>query len=310
MALTGRICLVTGASKGVGRGIAVQLGEAGATVYITGRSVDKLKECAAEIQKRGGKAIPVSVDHSDDSQVVKLFERIKSENDGKLDVCVNNAYAGVSFIQQTSGKKFYLADPAEQWDAINGVGLRNHFLCTVYASRMMVERKNGLIVNVSSPGGLRYLFNVAYGVGKAACDRMAADCAHELKEDNVTMVSLWPGPVKTEHIVEHVLSQDSEMRKSPDSGQDHFANAESVEFAGKAIVKLAMDPKRVEKTGKIILVCDLAKEYGFTDEDGDIHDIRSLGNLLKARGHTWISSVVPDFIRLPLSVMHFAGNKF
>ena len=100
-------------------------------------------------------AIPVSVDHSDDNQVERLFERIKTENDGRLDVCVNNAYAGVSFIQQTSGKKFYLANPAEQWDAINGVGLRNHFLCTVYASRMMVERKNGLIVNVSSPGGLR-----------------------------------------------------------------------------------------------------------------------------------------------------------
>merc|ERR1712223_1958103 len=288
MALTGRICLVTGASKGVGRGIAVQLGEAGATVYITGRSVDKLKECAAEIQKRGGKAIPVSVDHSDDDQVCKLFERIKTENNGRLDVLVNNAYAGVNFISQNSGKKFYLADPAEQWDAINGVGLRNHFLCTVFASRMMVEKKNGLIVNVSSPGGLRYLFNVAYGVGKAACDRMAADCAHELKEDNVTMVSLWPGPVKT----------------------DHFSDAESVEYAGKSIVKLAMDPKRVDKTGRIILVCDLAKEYGFTDEDGDIHDIRSLGNLLKSRGHTWLSALVPEFVRLPLSVMHFAGNKF
>ena len=94
------------------------------------------------------------------------------------------------------------------------------------------------------------------------------------------------------------------------SGMDVFSNAESVEFAGKAIVKLAMDPKRVDKTGKIILVCDLAKEYGFTDEDGDIHDIRSLGNLLKSRGHTWLSALVPEFVRLPLSVMHFAGNKF
>ena len=97
----------------------------------------------------------MSVDHSDDDQVGKLFERIKTENNGRLDVLVNNAYAGVNFISQNSGKKFYLADPAEQWDAINGVGLRNHFLCTVFASRMMVEKKNGLIVNVSSPGGLR-----------------------------------------------------------------------------------------------------------------------------------------------------------
>lgn len=205
--LSGRYCLVTGASKGIGRGIAVQLGEAGATVYITGRSEDKLKECADEIQKRGGKAVPVAVDHSDDEQVGKLFERIKAETNGRLDVLVNNAYAGVDFISRHSGKKFYVADPGEQWDCINGVGLRNHFLCTVYASRMMVERKDGLIVNVSSPGGLKYLFNVAYGVGKSACDRMAADCAHELRDDNVTMVSLWPGPVKTEYIQENVLNQ-------------------------------------------------------------------------------------------------------
>ena len=93
-------------------------------------------------------------------------------------------------------------------------------------------------------------------------------------------------------------------------GHDHFSDAESVEFAGKSIVKLSIDPKRVEKTGRIILVCDLAKEYGFTDNDGGIHDIRSLRNILNARGHTWLSSVVPDFVRLPLSVMHFAGNKF
>ena len=103
---------------------------------------------------------------------------------------------------------------------------------------------------------------------------------------------------------------DAGMRRSTSSGFDAFANAESVEFAGKSIVQLAMDPKRIEKTGRIILVCDLAKEYGFTDEDGDIHDLRSLGNLLRSRGHTWLSSVVPNFVRLPLFVMHFAGNKF
>ena len=108
----------------------------------------------------------MSVDHSDDDQVGKLFERIKTENNGRLDVLVNNAYAGVNFISQNSGKKFYLADPAEQWDAINGVGLRNHFLCTVFASRMMVEKKNGLIVNVSSPGGLR-LVSISSFVSKS-----------------------------------------------------------------------------------------------------------------------------------------------
>ena len=176
MSLAGKISLVTGASKGIGKGIACQLGQAGSTVYITGRSVDKLVECAEVIEKRGGKAISVPTDHSNDISVKQLFEQIKSEQ-GKLDILVNNAYAGVDFISRNTGKKFYLANPSEQWDCINGVGLRNHFLCTVYASRIMVPEKDGLIVNVSSVRGLSYLFNVAYGVGKAACDRMAADCA-------------------------------------------------------------------------------------------------------------------------------------
>ena len=209
MALAGRICVVTGASKGIGRGIAVQLGQAGATVYITGRSVDKLQECAQEIEKRGGKAVPVAVDHSKDDEVKDLFERIKTENNGRLDVLVNNAYAGVDMISRNAGKKFWVEDPIDQWDCINGVGLRNHFICTTYAARMMVERKDGLIVNVSSFGGLRYLFNVCYGIGKAAKDRMAADCAHELRKSNVTMISLWPGPVKTEYIQENILKADA-----------------------------------------------------------------------------------------------------
>jgi len=304
MSLSGRICVVTGASKGIGRGIAVQLGSAGATVYITGRSKDKLEECAAEIKSRGGKAIPVTVDHSNDVEVAGLFERIKEENNGKLDVLVNNAYAGVDMIGKNSGKKFYVEDPSKQWDCINGVGLRNHFLCTVYASRIMTKRNDGLIVNISSPGGLKYLFNVCYGVGKSAVDRMAADCAVELKDHNVTMISLWPGPVKTEYIKENVLGKEG----LGDTGA--FTNAESVEFSGKAITKLAMDPKRLEKTGKILFVCDLAREYDFTDEDGDIHDIRSLGYQFSRTGHTWIASIIPGFLRVPSFLLHLAGNKF
>merc|ERR1712165_554702 len=295
--LSGKVCVVTGGSQGIGKGIALQLGEAGAIVYITGRNKANLEKAAQEVKERGAqKSVPLQVDHSKDEEVKQLFETVKNEQKGQLDILVNNAYAGVNMIMENMGKSFWESNPFEVWDCINGVGLRNHFLCTVYASRMMVEKKNGLIVNVSSPGGLRYLFNVAYGVGKAACDRMAADCAYELKEDNVTMVSLWPGPVKTEHVQEHILSQDSVSRASQMDGHDHFSDAESVEFAGKSIVKLAIDPKRVEKTGRIILVCDLAKEYGFTDNDGGIHDIRSLRNILNARGHTWLSSVVPDFV--------------
>ena len=148
------------------------------------------------------------VDHSNDEQVEALFDQIKTENNGRLDVLVNNAYAGVETIFTSMQKKlkFYDMDPSEQWDKINGVGLRNHFLCTVFASRIMVDRRDGLIVNVSSSGGIKYLFNVAYGVGKAACDRMAADCAVELKDNFVTMVSLWPGPVKTEYVQDKLIN--------------------------------------------------------------------------------------------------------
>ena len=178
------------------------------------------------------------MDHSKDEEVKKLFETVKNEQKGQLDILVNNAYAGVNMIMENMGKSFWESNPFEVWDCINGVGLRNHYCCTAIASRyylsnlwlidyisvfvegmcdlhltkwvkkifrMMTENKTGLIINVSSGGGLRYLFNVAYGVGKAACDRMAADCAIELKKHNVAMVSLWPGAVKTEKVQEQVL---------------------------------------------------------------------------------------------------------
>jgi len=172
----------------------------------------------------------------------------------------------------------------------------------------MVPQKDGLIVNISSPGGLTYLFNVAYGIGKAAVDRMAADCARELKRDNVTMVSLWPGAVKTEYIEENVFQEGGFMNRP--KSQDIFKDAESVEFAGQAVVKLSEDSKRISKTGKILWVSDLAREYGFKDEDGDIHDSRSLKNILKATGYTWLPHLIPRFVRVPLALMHQAGNKF
>jgi len=310
MSLSGKVCLVTGSSKGIGRGIALQLGGHGATVYVTGRSKDKLESCVEEINKRGGKGISVVVDHSNDEQVEALFDQIKTENNGRLDVLVNNAYAGVETIFTSMQKKlkFYDMDPSEQWDKINGVGLRNHFLCTVFASRIMVDRRDGLIVNVSSSGGIKYLFNVAYGVGKAACDRMAADCAVELKDNFVTMVSLWPGPVKTEYIQDKLINADDPAASK--QGDMFEKLGESIEFAGMAVSKLAMDPNKLSKSGKILLTGDLAQEYNFEDLDGSTHDIRSISVLLKAMGWNWTSWFIPSFIRIPHFVMHFGSNKF
>ena len=143
-----------------------------------------------------------SVDHSNDEEIEGLFKRIQAEQNGQLDLLVNNAYAAVKFMMDNERTPIFKLHPSESWDIINNVGLRNHYICTAWASRMMVERKTGLIVNISSFGGLRYIHNTPYGIGKAAMDRMAADCAVDLRKQNVAMISLWPGPVKTETILE------------------------------------------------------------------------------------------------------------
>jgi len=305
--LAGKVCLVTGCSRGIGKGIALQLGEAGATVYITGRTKTALADCATEITERGGNPIVVEMDHGNDKDVESLFKRIQQEQNGQLDVLVNNAYAGVNMIIKNSGKKFYETDPVEVWDCINGVGLRGHYLCSVYASRMMVERQKGLIVNVSSMGGLRYVFNVAYGVGKAALDRMTADTAMELRRQNVTVVSLWPGAVKTEIIKEKILNAENQNEKM----RSIFKDGESVEFAGKSIVHLATDKNILDKSGKILFTYCLGCEYGFKDLDGVVpRDSRCLNGIMEATGWVRLASWIPDFVKIPKALLHFGSYKF
>ncbi|KAK3085542.1 hypothetical protein FSP39_005011 [Pinctada imbricata] len=212
MSLAGKVCLVTGGTRGIGKGVALQLGEAGATVYVTGRTLTpkagsvggSLTDTEREIAERGGRCIPVQCDHSKDEEIEKLFEKINKEQSGQLDILVNNAYAAFRVGEDVEKKSFW-EEPVSAWDSVNNVGLRNHYLCTVYAARMMVPRKRGLIVNISSIGGLRYLGDVPYCVGKEALDRMAVDCGHELIKHNVACLSLWPGVVKTENML-HLLS--------------------------------------------------------------------------------------------------------
>ncbi|GMT22751.1 hypothetical protein PFISCL1PPCAC_14048, partial [Pristionchus fissidentatus] len=276
MSLRGQIAIVTGASRGIGQGIALQLGEAGATVYVTGRKPAQssgnlsngfptLEQTAKEITDRGGKGIAAYVDHGDMKQVEEFFTKIESETGGQLDILVNNAYAAVDFVfdEKTQRSKFY-ETPAESWDLVNNVGLRNHYFCSVYASRIMTKNRKGLIVNISSAGGLTYLFNVAYGIGKQAVDRMAADMAVELKSDGVTCVSLWPGAVRTQ-LIQGVLDKGGNVKAQM---SDTFAEGETTEYAGKAIVALASDKNMMDKTGRILATMDLGDEYGFVDIDG------------------------------------------
>ncbi|VDM60310.1 unnamed protein product [Angiostrongylus costaricensis] len=300
MALAGQIAIVTGASRGIGRGIALQLGTAGATVYVTGRkpsqsdssrdqSLPGLEKTAREVSERGGKGIASYVDHSNMDEVKEFFERIERDENGRLDILVNNAYSAVKNIFEAQGKPFYECPP-EMWDQTNNVGLRNHYYCSVYAARMMVRNGSGLIVNISSAGGLRYLFNVPYGVGKQALDRMASDMAEELKKKNVCVVSIWPGAVRTEFITNSYFPQVTEM----------FEQGETPEYPGKAVVALASDGRRMEKTGRILITEDLGKEYGFKDIDGrEPPNLRSITFLLLRGGHNQLAQWVPSWLKVP-----------
>ncbi|XP_074545019.1 dehydrogenase/reductase SDR family member 1 [Halichoeres trimaculatus] len=310
MALSGSICVVTGASRGIGRGIALQLSEAGATVYITGRKESTLKKTAAEVKERGGNCVPVICDSTKDKDIEDLFEQIKREQNGRLDILVNNAYAGVQEIFDNMGKKFWETDPTI-WDSINNTGLRGHYFFSVYASRLMVAQGQGLIVTISSFGGLQYLFNVPYGVGKAACDRLAADMAVELKRRGVASVSLWPGAVQTELVSELVLAKES-PQGIESKFKNVFVNGETTEMSGKCIVHLAQDKNLMELTGKVLMTCDLARRYGLKDIDGrSVADYTSMKFLVSQSPYlSWLSVVVPSFIRIPRFMLTLANSHF
>lgn len=250
------IALVTGASRGVGKGIARGLGEAGATVYVTGRSLSPgvhpgtITETAAEVTALGGRGIAVACDHADDAAVAALFARLHGEH-GALDVLVNNAFA----VPEGRVVGPFWELPIDQWDTMHTVGLRSHYVAAWHAAPAMVARKRGLIVNVSSFGAKIPFVNVAYGVGKAGVDRMTRDMARELAAHGVDVMSIWPGIVKTERHLAERLGLDP-------------ATGESAQFSGRAVAALASDPKRATKSGQALVVAELAREYGFTDIDG------------------------------------------
>ncbi|EGT39867.1 hypothetical protein CAEBREN_22603 [Caenorhabditis brenneri] len=240
-------------------------------------------------------------------EVKNFFEVIEKDHNGQLDILVNNAYQGVTAISENMGKPFYETDPYV-WDTINNVGLRNHYFCSVYAARLMAARNKGLIVNVSSGGGLRYLFNVAYGVGKQALDRLSADTAVELAKKNVCVVSIWPGAVRTELIDVYFMDKNGKPKANVKNA-NLFANGETVEYPGRAVVALATDPRRMDKTGRILITEDLGREYGFVDIDGlKPPNFRSLSFVLQAMGWNNTANFVPGWVKLPGWLM-WAGSS-
>lgn len=260
--LSGRVAVVTGASRGVGRGIAEGLAEAGATVYVTGRSESRatppaprtIQATAGQVDGLGGRGIAVRVDHAVDGEVAALFERVHRDH-GRLDVLVNNAY---QIPERSAWSGAFWTQPPSVWDVQCGVGLRGYYVAATYAAALMVPAGRGLIVNISSHGAAEYLLSVPYGVSKAGADRMARDMAMELRPHGVTVLSLWPGVVKTEDVVDAVAADAIDV---------DLTGAQSPRFTGRCVAALAMDPDVHEKTGGVFRVDELAGEYRFTDPD-------------------------------------------
>jgi NAD(P)-dependent dehydrogenase (short-subunit alcohol dehydrogenase family) len=263
--LAGKVAVVSGSSRGMGRGIALALAEQGATVYITGRTVTPgvhslpgtIGEVAAEVDQRGGKGIAVQVDFGDDAQIAALFERIKREQ-GRLDILVNNAIWLPEDMTEPGG---FWEKPLSDWQLID-IGLRSYYVAAWHAAKIMVGQSSGLIVDISGYVGVTYTYSVVFGTCKSAVDRMARDMAIELKPHHVASVSLWQGLTFTERA-------ERNLKKYPGMSSQLISNAGvSVEFPGRVIAALAKDPEVMKRSGGTFIAAELAQEYGITDVDG------------------------------------------
>jgi NAD(P)-dependent dehydrogenase (short-subunit alcohol dehydrogenase family) len=247
--LTGRVAVVTGGTAGDGRGVATALAREGARVYITGRSAT---DGAAADGITG-----IRCDHRDDADVVAAFACVTQQAHG-VDILVNNVWGGYERMVDNGAftwSKPFWEQPLWRWDAMFSAGVRAHYLASQLAAPSMIAKGRGLIVNISFWSAQKHIGNVAYGVAKAATDKMTADMAVELAPHGIAVVSLYPGLVRTEKVMEAAAWLD-------------LTNSESPEFVGRAVAALAADPRIMERTGTVQVAARVALEYGFTDTDG------------------------------------------
>jgi dehydrogenase/reductase SDR family protein 1 len=264
--LSNQVALVTGASRGIGKGIALSLAEAGAKVYITGRttkegeSASKLSgniyQTAKEIADIGGECVAIQCDHLDDTQVESVFDKL-SRAEKKLNILVNNVWGGYEHF--TDGTEFwnekeFWTQPNSRWDSMFQAGIRAHFVASRLAAPLLIENQ-GIIINLSFFAAQRNDKGVAYGAAKAATDHMVACMAEELKKYKVTAISLYPGLVRTEAVLKAAEHLD-------------LSNSESPQFIGRAVAALATDKYVMKKTGKRLIAAELGIEYKFRDIDG------------------------------------------
>ncbi|GAB2699486.1 SDR family oxidoreductase [Kitasatospora kifunensis] len=289
--LAGRVALVAGATRGGGRGIAVELGGAGATVYVTGRSSaegrseldrpETIEETAARVTAAGGLGIAVRVDHSRPEEVRALVERIAAEQDGRLDLLVNSVWGG---------------DPLTDWEhplweQDLDLGLRllrqaveTHVITSRYALPLLVARGSGLVVEVTDGNTARYRGSFFYDLAKSAVIRLAVGQAAELRPHGVAAVALTPGFLRSEALLEHFGVTEQNWRDGA-AKDPNFAYSETPAYLGRAVVALAADPDIMSKTGRALATWGLYREYGFTDADGSTPDFAA----------HWAKSLEPEY---------------
>lgn len=269
--LAGKVALVSGATRGVGKGIALALGEAGATVYVTGRSVrggkttqglpGTIQETAEGVSARGGVGIPLRCDHTRDADIRRLVSIVRGRH-GRLDILINNAFAGEEGrrkIETYDGFPFWEHNLEEYWYRFFTGYLRSDFATTFHALPLLMKRKGGLIVNTLWWNRDRYLCDLFFDVASAGVGRMVYGLALELRPHGIAAVAVSPGWTRTERMTDvprEIL----------------HARTQTPEYVGRAIVNLALDQRRMAKTGRVLEVGDLAREYGFRDVDGRFWD--------------------------------------
>jgi NAD(P)-dependent dehydrogenase (short-subunit alcohol dehydrogenase family) len=278
--LEGRVALVAGATRGAGRGIAVELGAAGATVYVTGRSTrsqpsemnrpETIEETASLVDQAGGRGIAVQVDHLVPDQVRALADRIRQEQ-GVLHILVNDVFGATRMEWNKT-----------VWESSLDYGLRTlslavhtHAITSHFALPLLIEKPGGLAIEVNDGSAeynaTHYRVSFFYDLAKAAVNRMAFALAHELKPRGATAVEVTPGWLRSEAMLDAYQVKESNWRDAT-KVQPHFAISESPRFVGRAVAALAQDPDKARWNGKSVSSGELAKVYGFTDLDGSRPD--------------------------------------
>jgi NAD(P)-dependent dehydrogenase (short-subunit alcohol dehydrogenase family) len=300
--LEGKVAVVAGGTRGAGRGISVELGAAGATVYVTGRSSraglspigrpETIEETAEMVEAQGGRSIAVRVDHSEPEQVEAFFERVKEEQSGQLDILVNDIWGGESLMQfDTPFWELSLEDGLTMLRQ----GIETHIITSHYAAPLMVHRKSGLILEITDGVGAGYRGSLFYDLVKTSVIRLALAQAVELRQHKVAALAMTPGFLRSEEMLDHFGVTEETWRDAIQK-DPHFAASETPSYIGRAVAALAADPDVLSRTGGALSTWQLAKEYGFTDRDGSRPD---WGSYLRKHFQNVLGSQIAGLRHLP-----------